>query len=261
MKVCIVLPTYNEAENIELLIKQVFEIHPEFRFVVVDDSSPDGTGLIADELAKENRRITVMHRPKKAGLGTAYVEGFKAALAGDADLIFEMDADFSHGQEYLKDLLDASKRSDLVIGSRYMDGLKVEGWKWPRRLLSKFANIFVRYITVMPIRDSTSGFRCYRRQVLATMDLDSIRSDGYAFQVEMVHSVLARGFSVIEVPFVFRERSQGESKISRHVICEAFWLTLRCRAPLSLILQHLLSSTTHRINLPNKEEVYRRKVW
>jgi len=239
MKVFIIIPTYNEAENLPELMERIFELHPTFNILVVDDNSPDGTGAVADAISRKNPRFSVIHRPQKAGLGTAYVEGFKKALTKGADLIFEMDADFSHDPEYLKNFLEASEKADLVIGSRYINGVRVEGWRFRRLILSKFANMYVSYIMVRPVWDFTAGFRCYRRAVLESMDLDSVKSDGYAFQIEMTYLTFENGFRVIEIPIVFREREHGYSKISRNVVWEAFWLTLKCRAPILKILQHL----------------------
>ncbi|PIV82425.1 MAG: dolichyl-phosphate beta-D-mannosyltransferase, partial [Nitrospirae bacterium CG17_big_fil_post_rev_8_21_14_2_50_50_9] len=175
----------------------------------------------------------------KAGLGTAYVEGFKLALAKGADLIFEMDADFSHDPRYLQDFLEASEKADLVIGSRYINGVRVEGWKFRRLLLSKLANMYVSYIMVRPVWDFTAGFRCYRREVLEGINLDGIRSDGYAFQIEMTYLTFKHGFTVLEIPILFKEREYGTSKISRRVVWEAFWLTLKCRASVLEIIKHL----------------------
>jgi dolichol-phosphate mannosyltransferase len=239
MKPFIVLPTYNEAENLKDFLGIVLKTQPAFNIIIVDDNSPDGTGKIADDLARQDARIHVLHRPSKAGLGTAYVAGFKEALARGADLIFEMDADFSHDPRYLQDMLDASKKYDLVIGSRYVNGVRVEGWRFRRLLLSKFANMFVSYIMVRPVWDFTTGYRCYRRKVLESIDLDKIRSDGYAFQIEMVYWTFKHNFSVYEVPIVFRERKHGVSKLSKGVVCEAFWLSWRLRAPFSHVIKHL----------------------
>lgn len=235
----IVIPTYNESENLEHLMNKVLALHPTFKIIVVDDNSPDGTGEIADSLSRNDDRINVIHRPHKAGLGTAYIAAFKLALDKGADLIFEMDADFSHDPRYLEDFLKASKRADLVIGSRYINGVRVEGWRFRRLLLSKFANMYVSYILVKPVWDFTAGFRCYRRAILESIDLDSIKSDGYAFQIEMTHLTFQHGFTVAEIPIIFREREHGTSKISRRVVWEAFWLTLRCHAPVWQITKHL----------------------
>ncbi len=238
MKPFIVIPTYNEADNLEKIVKQIYALHPHFHIIVVDDNSPDGTGQIADRLAREHPQTHVIHRPRKMGLGRAYVDGFKLALSKGADLIFEMDADFSHDPKYLQDFMEASNYADLVIGSRYINGVRVEGWRFRRLLLSKFANMFVSYVMVKPVWDFTAGFRCYRRSVLETIDLDRIYSDGYAFQIEMTHLAFKNGFKVVEIPILFKERNHGYSKISRKVIFEAFWLTLKSHAPILEIIKH-----------------------
>lgn len=239
MEPFIVMPTYNEADNLERIVSRIFALHPYFHIIVVDDNSPDGTGEIAERLAEKHPQIYVIHRPKKMGLGRAYIDGFKAALSKGADLIFEMDADFSHDPKYLQDFLGAAGNADLVIGSRYINGVRVEGWRFRRLLLSKFANMYVSYVMVKPVWDFTAGFRCYRRRVLESIDLDKIHSDGYAFQIEMTYLAFKNGFNVVEIPILFKEREQGYSKISRKVIFEAFWLTLRCRAPVLEIIKHL----------------------
>jgi len=238
MNTCIAIPTYNEANNLEKLVNQILQNHPSFNIIIVDDNSPDGTGAIADDMSMADSRVHVIHRPQKSGLGTAYVRGFKEALARGAELIFEMDADFSHDVKYLNDFLEASKKADLVIGSRYLNGVRVEGWRFRRLLMSKLANMYVSYIMVKPVWDFTAGFRCYRRKVLETIDLDAVMSDGYAFQIEMTYLTFKHGFKVMEIPITFKEREHGYSKISRNVIWEAFWLTLRCRAPIWEIIKH-----------------------
>jgi len=177
----VVIPTYNEKENIRHLVKIILDLEPGFYITIVDDNSPDGTGQIADELAIAHPSVHAIHRPAKQGLGTAYVEGFKYALSAGADYIFEMDADFSHGPSRLPDFLDAVKDYDLVLGSRYINGVRVEGWRFRRLFLSKFANIYASYIMVLPVWDFTGGFRCYRREVIESIDLNRICSDGYAF--------------------------------------------------------------------------------
>ena len=243
MNVYIVIPTYNEAESLEPLVNQIFALHPTFNIIVVDDNSPDGTGSIADNLSRNDSRIHVIHRPKKAGLGTAYVEGFKQALAKGAELIFEMDADFSHDPNDLQSFLEAIKNADLVIGSRYVDGVRVIGWRFRRLFISKMANIFVSHLMVNPkIDDYTAGYRCYRRKVIESIDLNNIRSDGYAFQIEMAYQTFQKGFKVIEIPIIFRERASGESKLSRNVASEAFWLTLKLHAPINEIIKTLALS-------------------
>ncbi len=237
-KAMVVIPTYNEKDNIESLIRAIFILHPDFFITVVDDNSPDGTGQIVDTLAESHSNIHVIHRPGKGGLGTAYVEGFQYALSVGANYIFEMDADFSHDPHDLADLLKAAEEYDLVLGSRYQNGVRVEGWRFQRLLLSKFANIYASYILVIPVWDFTGGYRCYRREVLETIDLNQIGSDGYAFQIEMLYHTYKHGFRVKEIPILFRERVHGDSKISRNVVWEAFWLVLRFHAPLSEIFGH-----------------------
>jgi dolichol-phosphate mannosyltransferase len=239
MKPYIIIPTYNEASNLTLLVDQILELHPDFSIIIVDDNSPDGTGEIANRLSFKYSSVHVIHRPQKNGLGKAYIHGFKDALAKGADLIFEMDADFSHNPKYLQDFLEAIKRSDLVIGSRYLNGVRVEGWRFRRLLLSKLANMYVSYLMVKPVWDFTAGFRCYRRKVLESLDLEKIKSDGYAFQIEMTHLTFKNGFKVLEIPIIFKEREHGYSKISRRVIWEAIWMTLKCHAPISEVLKHL----------------------
>jgi len=235
----IIIPTYNEAENIEPLVYKILDLHEEFQIIIVDDNSPDGTGAIANRISEKNTCVKVLHRPEKAGLGTAYVEGFKHALALGADLIFEMDADFSHNPCFLNNFLDVTQDADLVIGSRYINGVRVEGWRFRRLLLSKFANIFVSYLMVQPVWDFTAGFRCYKRKVLESINLDQIKSDGYAFQIEMTYLTFKNGFRVTEIPIIFRERKHGISKISKNVIWEAFWMTFNCKAPIWKIIKHL----------------------
>lgn len=238
-KVFIVIPTYDEAGNIKPLLEEIFSHHPSFNVIIVDDNSPDGTGEIADRMAADDPRIHVIHRPRKLGLGTAYVIGFKEALVKGADLIFEMDADFSHNPEYLAEFLKTSLKADLVIGSRYIHGVRVEGWRFRRLMLSKLANVYISFVMVKPVWDFTAGFRCYHRKVLESIDLQKIKSDGYAFQIEMIYLTFKHGFKVKEIPILFSEREGGYSKIGRRIIWEAFWLTLKCHAPLLDIIKHL----------------------
>ena len=239
MKSIIVIPTYNEAHNIQKLVVRIFENYPQMHLIIVDDNSPDGTGEMADLLAEQYPTLQVIHRPYKAGLGSAYIIGFKRALSEGADLIFEMDADFSHDPKYLKDFFKTIKTADVVIGSRYIYGVRVDGWRFRRLLLSKAANMFVSYIMVKPIWDFTAGFRCYRRKVLESIELDKVKSDGYAFQIEMTYLAFEHGFRVKEIPILFKERINGYSKISRNIVWEAFWLTWKCRAPILEIIKHL----------------------
>jgi len=239
MNIYIIIPTYNEAHNLEKLINCILTNYSTFNILIVDDNSPDGTGEIADSLSLINHNIDVLHRLKKYGLGSAYIAGFKYVLSKGADLILQMDADLSHNPKYLKDFIKASKKADLVIGSRYINGVRVEGWRFRRLLLSKLANIFVSRIMVRPIWDFTAGYRCFHRRLLEAIDFDRIQSDGYAFQIEMTYQAFELGFTVCEIPILFRERERGYSKISKSVIFEAIWLTLKCRAPIFKIIKHL----------------------
>lgn len=243
MKVIIVIPTYNEAENIEELIGKILELHPYVHFIIVDDNSPDGTGEIVDNLSVKIPTLHVLHRPEKSGLGIAYIEGFKKALDSGAEIIFEMDADFSHDPHDIKHFLDAIQKADLVIGSRYISGVRVLGWRFRRLFMSKMANIFVSHIMIFPmLYDYTSGFRCYRREVLEAIDLDKVKSDGYAFQIEMSYLSYKKGFKITEIPIVFKGREKGVSKISRKVVYEAFWLTLKFHASICEIIKTFILS-------------------
>jgi dolichol-phosphate mannosyltransferase len=220
----LVLPTYNEAENLEPFLAAVLPKLPaDARILVVDDNSPDGTGRIADRLAEGEERIEVLHRTEKEGLGPAYIAGFRKALAEGAGLVLEMDADFSHDPAYLPRLLEASKRADLVIGSRYVDGGGVSDWSALRRGISRGGSAYARLVLGVEIRDLTGGFKCFRREVLEAIDLDSVDARGYAFQIEMTYRALQRGFKVVEVPIVFRDRQAGDSKMDGSIVREAVW--------------------------------------
>ena len=223
-RVWVVLPTYNEAENLERLVVAVRERLPaDRRVLVVDDNSPDGTGGIADRLAAEHDDVAVLHRERKEGLGPAYLAGFREALAGGADLIVGMDADFSHDPAYLPQLLRAAEDADLVIGSRYVPGGGITEWGKLRRFISRGGSAYARTALGLEIRDLTGGFKVIRRGVLETIDLDAIRSLGYAFQVEVTYRAIKAGFRVVEVPIVFRDRREGNSKMSRAIVAEAVW--------------------------------------
>jgi dolichol-phosphate mannosyltransferase len=220
----LVLPTYNEADNIEAFVEAVLAKLPvSARVLIVDDNSPDGTGEIADRLAAGHDGVAVLHRPHKEGLGPAYIAGFKQALAGGAGLVLEMDSDFSHDPAYLPRLLAAGQRADLAIGSRYVPGGGVGDWSRLRRGISRGGSTYARLILGVPVRDLTGGFKCFRREVLEAIDLDSIRSRGYAFQVEMTYRAIRHGFEVVEVPIVFRDRRAGSSKMDRSIVLEAVW--------------------------------------
>ncbi|MGZ5323646.1 MAG: polyprenol monophosphomannose synthase [Solirubrobacterales bacterium] len=223
-EVWVVLPTYNEAENLERIAAAILERLPERRrLLIVDDSSPDGTGRIADRLAAERDDVEVLHRQAKEGIGPAYIAGFRRALAGGADLIIEMDADFSHDPAYLPQLLRAIENADLVIGSRYVPGGGVTEWGKVRRFISRGGSSYARAMLGLEVRDLTGGFKCFRREVLEAIDLDAVTAKGYAFQVEMTYRAIQAGFRVVEVPIVFRDRTQGNSKMSRAIFAEAIW--------------------------------------
>lgn len=220
----LVLPTYEEAENIAPFIAAAREQLPaSAQILIVDDSSPDGTGEIAERLAAEHGNVSVLHRARKEGLGPAYIAGFRRALAAGAGLILEMDSDFSHDPAYLPGLLEAATRADLVIGSRYVAGGGVSDWGPLRRLISRGGSAYARFILGVSVRDLTGGFKCFRREVLEAIDLDSIHAHGYAFQVEMTYRVIQQGFKVVEVPIVFRDRQAGSSKMDRSIVAEAAW--------------------------------------
>jgi dolichol-phosphate mannosyltransferase len=220
----LVLPTYNEAENVEAFVEAVREKLPaSARVLIVDDNSPDGTGAIADRLAERHENVGVLHRPHKEGLGPAYIAGFREALAGGADLVLEMDSDFSHDPAYLPRLLDAAQRADLVIGSRYVPGGGIADWGPLRRGISRGGSTYARLVLGVDVRDLTGGFKCFRREVLEAIDLDAIQARGYAFQVEMTYRAIQQGFRVVEVPIFFRDRRVGSSKMSRAIMAEAAW--------------------------------------
>jgi dolichol-phosphate mannosyltransferase len=219
----VILPTYNEIESLEGVLNAVLEQDARLEVLVIDDGSPDGTGELADRLAETNRRITVMHREGKQGLGSAYLAGFRVGLDRGFDLMFEMDADGSHDPSYLRSLFEATDRFDVVVGSRYLRGVNVINWPMTRLLLSYFANRYARWVTGLPLCDSTSGLKCFRREVLEEIDLAKIDSTGYAFQIEMNFRAWKRGFSVGEVPIVFVDRMSGQSKMSGAIVREAVW--------------------------------------
>src|SRR5579883_3587265 len=229
MKTLLIIPTYNEVENLPPLLKEIFEYAPETDILIVDDNSPDGTGELADKISAENARVHVMHRAGKLGLGTAYIAGFKYAVAHGYDAAFEMDADFSHDPCYLPDFLRAIKGADLVIGSRYVAGGGTPNWSLMRRIISGGGNIFARFMLGIPVHDCTAGYRCYRREVLESIGLDTVQSQGYAFQVEMAYRVMKQGFKIVEIPIIFMDRRVGKSKMSRKIVIEAFTYVLRTR--------------------------------
>ncbi len=226
----VVIPTYNEAENIEKLITEVIRAAEGARVLIVDDNSPDGTSDIVREIARKNPNVLLETRPGKLGLGTAYVHGFKRALSlSDVDCVLGMDADFSHSPQYLPDFLNALDTSDLVVGSRYLEGISVVNWPIRRLFISYFANNYARLITGLPIRDCTSGFCCYKREVLEQINLDAVRARGYSFLVEMKFRAHKLGFKVGEVPIIFFERRSGQTKMSKFDILEAIFTVWRLR--------------------------------
>lgn len=234
-KALVVIPTYNERRNVGPLVARILAVSPVLEALFVDDASPDGTGAALDELAAREPRVHVLHRSGKLGLGTAYLAGFRWALARDYELVLEMDADFSHDPGYLGDFLVAVRDADLVLGSRYTCGVSVINWSLGRLLLSKFATAYVRLITGMPATDATGGFKCFRRQVLEKLDLARIRSNGYAFQIEVTYLAWLAGFRIREIPIIFCERAGGVSKMSRAIAWEAAWRVWR------LALAHLFT--------------------
>ena len=226
----VIIPTYNERENITRIIPAVLGQNENLDVLIVDDGSPDGTGAIVDAMAAENPRIHALHREGKLGLGTAYVAGFRWALKRDYDLIFEMDADFSHNPDRIPKFLEAIKNADLVLGSRYQNGqINVVNWPMSRLFLSYSANIYARNVTGLQVFDATGGFKCFRRRVLEAIDLDDVRSNGYAFQIEMTFRAWKKGFRIVEIPIVFVDRSEGTSKMSKKIVREAVWMVWRLR--------------------------------
>jgi dolichol-phosphate mannosyltransferase len=224
MRTLVVIPTYNEKENILRLIPQVLGQAEGVEILVVDDGSPDGTGTLVQELGKNDARVHLLSRPGKMGLGTAYVAGFRFALEHQYDLVFEMDADFSHSPAEIPNFLKKIQEADLVLGSRYTKGIRVLNWPIKRLMLSYFANVWTRFMTGLPLDDATGGFKCYRIEVLKAINLDRIRSNGYAFQIEMSYKAWRKGFRLAEIPIVFLDRHAGSSKMSKQIVYEAFFM-------------------------------------
>ncbi len=228
MKPLVIIPTFNEKENIKEIIPEILSLKEKFHILIVDDNSPDGTGEIAEEFSKKFFQVQVLHRKTKRGLGKAYVDGFKWALLRDYDPIFEMDADGSHSPEFLPKFLEKIKDYDLVIGSRYYQGkIRVVNWDIKRILLSLAGNFYARVITGVPVSDATSGFKCFRRKVLEKIDLNKVLSEGYSFQIEMNWRALKAGFKIGEIPITFYERRHGQSKLSTKIIWEGLWILWR----------------------------------
>ncbi len=223
-RVLVVVPTYNECQNLALVVPAILRQDAGIDVLVVDDNSPDGTGDIADAMAASEPRVHVMHRTAKAGLGKAYLAGFGWALEQGYDYVIEMDADFSHDPKFLPDLIQAAAEADLVIGSRYKQGVNVINWPMSRLLLSIGANQYARWVTGLPLTDSTGGFKCFRRQVLEAIDFTRVRSNGYSFQIEMSYRAWRKGFRLVEIPIVFTDRVEGQSKMNKRIVREAIWM-------------------------------------
>ncbi len=228
----VVVPTYNERINLPLIVPQILAQDARIDVLIVDDNSPDGTGILADEMAAAEPRINVLHRPSKAGLGKAYIAGFRWALDNCYDYVFEMDADFSHDPKFLTIFLREVEDADLVIGSRYHSGVNVINWPISRLLLSLGANQYARWVTGLPLTDSTGGFKCFRRRVLEEINLERVRSNGYSFQIETSFRAWKKGFKLKEIPIVFTDRVEGQSKMNKRIVREAIWMVwwLRLKA-------------------------------
>jgi dolichol-phosphate mannosyltransferase len=238
----IVVPTYNERENLPALVQRLLSLPVPLDLLVVDDNSPDGTGKLADELAAKHPMIHVLHRPEKNGLGRAYLAGFKWALERDYEFIFEMDGDFSHNPDDIPKFLEAAHDADLVLGSRYVNGIRIINWPLRRLMLSKFAANYVQIITGMPLTDPTGGYKCFRRRALLAIDLNEVRSNGYSFQIELTHKIWRQGLKIVEVPIIFTDRFLGKSKMTGKIVREALMMVWR------LLLQNKL----HRRPRPSK---------
>jgi dolichol-phosphate mannosyltransferase len=229
-RVCVIIPTYNERENLPRLVPSVLEQSARIDVLVVDDASPDGTGALAQEIAERaDGRVHVIHRAGKLGLGTAYVTGFHWALERGYEVVFEMDADFSHDPAHLPQFLEYSREFDVVLGSRYLNGVTVVNWPMKRLVLSYLANAYARLATGVSVSDLTGGYRCYRRRVLESIDLEAVRSSGYAFQIEMTYRAARKGFRIGEMPIIFVDRNVGVSKMSKRIVWEAVWMVWRLR--------------------------------
>ena len=236
-KSLVIIPTYNELDNVRRLIPDIINKYHNLDVLIVDDNSPDGTGNYIKELAETDKRVKLIEREKKMGLGTAYIQGFKYALQNAYDFVFEMDADYSHDPSEIENFFTAVKEFDLVIGSRYLTGVNVINWPMRRLMLSYFANFYTRVITGLHIHDATGGYKCYRRKVLEIINLDKISSNGYAFQIEMTYKAWKKGFKVGEIPIIFVDRVKGTSKMSRKIVREAVLMVwkLRIRSMLGIL--------------------------
>ncbi len=223
----VVVPTFNERENLPPLVQRILALPVPVEMLVVDDNSPDGTGKLADDLAARHSAIHALHRPEKSGLGRAYIAGFKWALEQGFQFVFELDGDLSHNPDDIPMFLEAAKDADLVLGSRYLNGIRIINWPLSRLMLSKFAAKYVQIVTGMPFTDPTGGYKCFRRRALQAVNLDTITSNGYSFQIEMTHRLWRQGLKVVEVPIIFTDRFQGHSKMTGHIIREAFVMVWR----------------------------------
>lgn len=228
-KTLVIIPTYNEIVNIKNLISVLNELYPEIHILVVDDNSPDGTGDYVENIGKTDNRVHVLKRPGKMGLGTAYVAGFKYLLQHDYEIAVQMDADFSHDPKVIKEFLETIKENDVVIGSRYVCGVNVINWPMKRLLLSYFANKYTKVITGMNVNDATGGFKCFRRKVLETINLDNIKSNGYSFQIETNFKAWKKGFRLKEIPIIFMDRVEGTSKMNKKIVYEAVFMVWKLR--------------------------------
>jgi dolichol-phosphate mannosyltransferase len=247
-QVIIIIATYNERNNVQALAENILDRYPQIELLFIDDNSPDETGKILDELSTNDSRIHVIHREEKLGLGTAYIKGFKWALARDYEYIFEMDADFSHRPEYIADFLKAVEDADLVLGSRYTCGVNVINWSLTRILISLAGTLYVRLLTALPITDATGGFKCFRRYVLERLDLEHIKSNGYAFQIEVTYKAWLAGFKIREIPIIFYDRVIGTSKMNKKIIYEAILIVPR------LVLSNLFKKKPQRIHFYQPEK-------
>ena len=226
-KSLVVVPTYNERENLSPLAQRIFALPVPVDLLVVDDNSPDGTGKLADELAARNPSLHVLHRQEKCGLGRAYIAGFQWALEHGYDYVFELDGDFSHNPDDIPMFLEAARNADLVLGSRYLNGIRIINWPLSRLMLSQAAAKYVQIITGMKITDPTGGYKCFTRRAMEAINLKEINSNGYSFQIEMTHRLWRQGMKIVEVPIIFTERAQGNSKMSGHIIQEALIIVWR----------------------------------
>ena len=236
-KTLVIIPTYNEMDNIQRLIPDIFSRYEDINILIVDDNSPDGTGEFVKKLSATDDRVKLIRRERKMGLGTAYIAGFKYAIQNKYDYVFEMDADYSHDPGEIENFLIAIENSDLVLGSRYLTGVNVINWPMRRLILSYFANFYTRFITGLPVHDATGGFKCFRREVLEAIDLNKIKSNGYAFQIEMTYKAWKKDFRIKEISIIFVDRIKGKSKMSQGIVSEAVFMVwkLRLRSILGIL--------------------------